>query len=178
MPGEPGGRWAFEFGSILVNWSRANWSFCTCVCIVAFKPDCTLPMALDALFACFTEASLELFNAGTATIPIGPRALGASLSPCNPPEMAANRDCRSPARFCKPSMDDSFMPKPELPVGPPAGGGGADGGGDDGLPEEPGVGFASTPPPRAMAGSPEFFDQTWTELVDVSLDEGCANFDW
>jgi hypothetical protein len=51
-------------------------------------------------------------------------------------------------------MDDSLMPKPELPVGPPGDGGGPGGGGDDGLPEGPGVVFVSTPPPRAMAGSP------------------------
>ncbi|WP_179118472.1 hypothetical protein [Saccharothrix sp. ALI-22-I] len=31
LPGDPGGRWALEFGSIFWNWSRLNWSFCTCV---------------------------------------------------------------------------------------------------------------------------------------------------
>ena len=59
LPGEPGGRWAFEFGSILVNWSRLNWSFCTCVWSVAFNPDWTLPIAVEALVACFTEASFS-----------------------------------------------------------------------------------------------------------------------
>ncbi|MER5267746.1 hypothetical protein ABTZ99_37175 [Actinosynnema sp. NPDC002837] len=169
LPGEPGGRWAFEFGSILVNWSRLNWSFCTCVWSVAFKPDWTLPIALDALFACFTEASFELFNAGTATMPIGPSALGASLSPCNPLEIAASRSRRLPARLSRSDMVDSFMPNPELPVGPPGDGGGGDGGGDDGVPEGPGVFESTPPPPRAMAGSPWFFRgfcQTWAEPVE------------
>ncbi|GAB2981113.1 hypothetical protein GCM10027184_34600 [Saccharothrix stipae] len=53
-------------------------------------------------------------------------------------------------------MDDSFMPNPELPDGPPAGGGGPGGGGDDVLPELFGFGLASTPPPRAIAASPGF----------------------
>ncbi|WP_447009469.1 hypothetical protein [Saccharothrix hoggarensis] len=148
LPGEPGGRWAFEFGSILLNWSLLNWSFCTCVCAVALSPDWTLPIAVEALFACFTDASFELFNAGTATIPIGPSAFGPSFNPCSPAEIAANLDCRSPALLCNPCMDDSFMPNPELPVGPPDEGGG-DGGGADWLPPEE-LGLPSTPPPRAM----------------------------
>ncbi|WP_158844487.1 hypothetical protein [Saccharothrix deserti] len=125
---------------------------------MAFKPDCTLPMAVDALFACFTDASLELFNAGTAAIPIGPNALGASFNPCSPLEIAANRDWKSPALFCRPCMDDSLMPKPVLPVGPPGEGGGDGGGGgdEDGLPEEPGL-DSTPPPPRAMAISPELY---------------------
>ncbi|MBB5806040.1 hypothetical protein F4560_005808 [Saccharothrix ecbatanensis] len=177
-PGAPGGLWAFEFGSILAICSRLNWSFCACVCIVALSPDWTLPIALEALFACFTDASLELFNAGTATIPIGPSAFGASLSPCNPPEIAVSRSRRLPARLSRSDMVDSFMPKPELPVGPPGDCDGGGGGGGDELPEEPGEFGSTPPPPRAMAVSPGFFDQTWTELVDVSVEAGCEYCDW
>ncbi|WP_344035972.1 hypothetical protein [Saccharothrix xinjiangensis] len=147
VPGAPGTFWASQFGSIFLNWSRLNWSLLTCVWAVALMPCCTFPMALAALLACCTDASLELFSAGTATMPIGPSAFGPSFSPCNPLEIAASRDWRSPALFWRPCMDDSLMPNPELPVGPPTEGGGGDGGGVDveGLPP----GFTSAPP-RAM----------------------------
>ncbi|WP_447004371.1 hypothetical protein ACRAKI_32865 [Saccharothrix isguenensis] len=120
---------------------------------MAFNPDWTFPIAVDALFACATEASFELFNAGTAANPIGPNAFGASFRPWSPVEMAANRDWKSPALLCNPCSDDSFMPNPELPVGPPADdeGGGGGGGGVDEVPDGLEPGFASPPPPRAMS---------------------------
>ncbi|GAA2664450.1 hypothetical protein GCM10010428_14540 [Actinosynnema pretiosum subsp. pretiosum] len=46
--------------------------------------------------------------------------------------MAVNLDWRSPALDCNPCMEESFMEKPELPVGPP--------------PDEPGDGVEPPPP--------------------------------
>ncbi|MFS8102397.1 hypothetical protein LFM09_35260 [Lentzea alba] len=86
---------------------------------MALRFDWTSVKALAPLSACETALSLEAFRAGTANRPIGPRALPLKFRPRRPLEMLDSRDPRSPALLCNPCIEESFMEKPVLPVGPP-----------------------------------------------------------
>jgi hypothetical protein len=133
---------------------EALWaSALTVVAVVALSPDWTLPKALAPASAWATAWSFEAFRAGTANRPIGPREFAPRLRPRRPLEIEARRDCRSPALLWRRCIDESFMEKPELPVGPalPVGGGGGAGWDGAGFVETDGLGLTF---PLAIAGSP------------------------
>jgi hypothetical protein len=124
------------------------------VAAVALSPDCTFPNAWAPASACATALSFDAFRDGTANRPIGPREFAPRFRPRRPPEIEDRRDCRSPALLWRRCIDESFMEKPVLPVGPelpPADGGAGAGGGGAGFEEADGLGLTF---PLAIAGSP------------------------
>jgi hypothetical protein len=122
------------------------------VAAVALSPDCTFPNAWAPASACATALSFDAFRDGTANRPIGPSEFAPRFRPRRPAEIEDRRDCRSPALPWRRCIDESFMEKPVLPVGPellPTGVGA--GGVGAGFVETDGLGLTF---PLAIAGSP------------------------
>ncbi|KJK48274.1 hypothetical protein UK23_17455 [Lentzea aerocolonigenes] len=124
------------------------------VVAVALRPDWTLPNALAPASAWAMAWSFAAFREGTAKRPIGPIEYEPRLRPRKPLEIDDRRDCRSPALPWRRDIEESFMEKPALPLGPdpvPVGGGGGAGWDGAGFVGTDGLGLTL---PLAITGSP------------------------